>query len=315
MAKSKFADPKFSNEAAARQWFEDARWPQGPICPHCKSDKHYATKKEGRYRCAAKECRKDFTVMTGTVMERSHTKLIQWAAAFHLLASSKKGISAHQLHRELGCQYNTAWFIHHRVMEAMRRGSLDATPMGGAGKVVEADETYYGNLPEAKKRTHRTDGRPVSGKKQGIGHKRAIVSLVERGGQVRSFHVPTAHLDTVAKIVRENVAKESRLHTDESRLYWTVGKEFAAHEKVNHARKEYARGDVTTNTIESYFSIFKRGMRGVYQHCDEKHLHRYLAEFDFRYNNRMSLGYSDDDRAIAAVRGGEGKRLTYHQPR
>lgn len=314
MAKSKFSDPKFSNEEAARKWFEAARWPQGPICPHCTTAEPYATKKEGRYRCRTKDCRKDFTVMTGTVMERSHAKLVQWAAAFHLLASSKKGISAHQLHRELGCQYNTAWFIHHRVMEAMRRGSLDATPMGGSGKVVEADETYYGDIPESKRRKLKTTGQPFQPGKYGVGRKRAIVSLVERGGSVRSFHVPAAHLDTVAKIVRENVAKESRLHTDESRLYTRVGKEFAAHETVNHARKEYARGDITTNTIESYFSVFKRGMRGVYQHCSEKHLHRYLAEFDFRYNNRMSLGYSDDDRAIAAVRGGEGKRLTYNQP-
>lgn len=314
MTKSKFADPKFSNEDAARAWFEAARWPQGPICPHCKGAKHYATKKAGRYRCAAKDCRKDFTVMTGTVMERSHAPLTKWAAAFHLAASSKKGISAAQFERELGVEYNTAWFMWHRVREAMRRGGLDAEPMGGEGKVVEADETYFGNIPEAKRPKIKRDGKPSQNSRYGTGHKRAIVSLVERGGSVRSFHVPAAHLETVVKIVRENVAKETRLHTDESRLYWSVGKEFVAHEKVNHAKKEYARGDVTTNTIESYFSVFKRGMRGVYQKCDEKHLHRYLAEFDFRYNHRASLGYSDDDRAVAAVRGGEGKRLTYRQP-
>jgi transposase-like protein len=315
MAANKFKDPKFSNETAARQWFEAARWPQGPVCPHCKGDKNTATKKEGRYRCRTKECRKDFTVMTGSVMERSHAPLTQWAAAFHLAASSKKGFSAHQLHRELGCQYNTAWFLHHRVMEAMRRGGLDLPQMGGEGEVVEADETYFGMIPDAKRPALKTSGRPFAKDTRGIGNKRAIVSLVERGGQVRSFHVPSAHLDNVTKIVRDNIAKESRLHTDESRLYWKVGKEFAAHERVNHSRKEYARGDVTTNTVEGYFSVFKRGMRGVYQHCAEKHLHRYLAEFDFRYNYRASLGFSDADRAIAAVKGGEGKRLTYNQPR
>lgn len=314
MARNQFAAAHFHDEAAAREWFEAARWPNGPICPKCGSAKAYPTKKVGVYRCAASTCRKDFTVTTGTVMERSHAKLTQWAVAFHMGASSKKGFSAHQLHRELGCQYNTAWFLHHRVMEAMRRGGL--APLGGEGKIVEADETYYGNIAEDKRPTHKTSGQPFSRYPGGGPHrtKRTIVSLVERGGQVRSFHVPTADMEGVVKIVRGNVAKESRLQTDESRLYHRVGKEFAAHETVNHARKEYARGDVTTNTIEGYFSIFKRGMRGVYQHCAEKHLHRYLAEFDFRYNYRASLGYDDTDRTIAAVRGGEGKRLTYHQP-
>ena len=162
MAKNAFAAPHFHDETAARIWFEAARWPHGPICPHCKSAKYYATKKAGRYRCSNKDCRKDFTVMTGSVMERSHAKLTQWAAAFHMAASSKKGFSAHQLHRELGCQYNTAWFLHHRVIEAMRRGGLDLPPMGGKGKVVEADETYYGNVPEAKRPKLTTLGRPFS---------------------------------------------------------------------------------------------------------------------------------------------------------
>jgi hypothetical protein len=314
MAKNQFAEPHFHDEEAARQWFEAARWPNGPICPNCKSEKHYATKKIGRYRCAASGCRKDFTVMTSTIMERSHAKLTQWAAAFHLGASSKKGFSAHQLHRELGCQYNTAWFLHHRVMEAMRRGGLDLPPMGGEGKIVEADETYFGDIPESKRPALKTTGRRFSTSKKGTGNKRAIISLVERGGEVRSFHVPGAYLENVVSIVRANIARETRLHTDESRLYTKVGKEFAAHETVNHSAKEYARDDVTTNTVESYFSVFKRGMRGVYQHCSEKHLHRYLAEFDFRYNYRQSLGFNDMERTIAAVRGAEGKRLTYHQP-
>jgi transposase-like protein len=160
----------------------------------------------------------------------------------------------------------------------------------------------------------KTSGRPLSKGRQGVGRKRAIISLVERGGEVRSFHVPTAHMDTVVEIVRKNIDRESRLHTDESNLYKKVGKEFADHETVKHSAFEYVRGDVTTNTVESYFSVFKRGMRGVYQHCAEKHLHRYLAEFDFRYNYRASLGCDDNERTIAAIRGGEGKRLTYHQP-
>ena len=159
MARNHLAQPHFHDEEAARQWFEAARWPDGQVCPHCKSAKPYATKKAGRYRCAAPTCRKDFTVMTGTVMERSHAKLTQWAAVFHMGASSKKGFSAHQLHRELGCAYNTAWFLHHRVMEAMRRGGLDLPPMGGEGKVVEADETYFGNIPESKLPKRTTSGR------------------------------------------------------------------------------------------------------------------------------------------------------------
>ena len=162
MAKNQFAAAHFHDEEAARQWFEAARWPNGPICPRCGSDKNYATKKLGRYRCGAPTCRKDFTVMTGTVMERSHAKLTQWAAAFHMAASSKKGFSALQLCRELGCQYNTAWFLHHRVMEAMRRGGLDLPPLGGEGKVVEADETYFGDIPEAERRALKTTGRPYS---------------------------------------------------------------------------------------------------------------------------------------------------------
>jgi transposase-like protein len=310
MAKNTLANPIFSDETAARQWFEAARWPTGPVCPKCKGEKHYATKKAGVYRCAAATCRKDFTVMTGTVMERSHAKLCQWAAAFHLAASSKKGFSAHQLHRELGCQYNTAWFLHHRVMEAMRRGGLDLPPMGGEGQIVEADETYFGQQENPQPSRQRR-GRPYIHRGSGPAGKRAVVALVERGGSVRSFHPAVADGNAVNAIVRQNIARETRLMTDESRLYVKVGKEFAAHDRVTHSTGEYVRGDVHTNTVEGFFSIFKRGMRGVYQHCKEKNLHRYLAEFDFRYNTRK---ISDMERTIAAVRGGEGKRLTYHQP-
>ncbi len=264
MAKNIFADAHFHDEDAARAWFETARWPTGPVCPNCKSIKHYATKKPGRYRCAAKECRKDFTVMTGSVMERSHAKLTQWAAAFHLGASSKKGFSAHQLHRALGCQYNTAWFLHHRVMEAMRRGNLDLPPMGGEGKIVEADETYYGPVAAPKLAASRK-GRPYtkSGKSGGA-NKRPIVALVERGGNIRTWHVTHADKATVGKIVLDNIARESRLHTDESKLYFGADAHFASHEAVKHSAGEYVRGDVHTNTAEGFFSIFKRGMRGVY---------------------------------------------------
>lgn len=315
MGKNIFSQKQFHDETAAREWFEAARWPTGAYCAKCGSLEPYKTKKPGVYRCRAKECRKDFTVMTGTVMERSHAKLTQWAVAFTMGCASKKGFSAHQLHRQLGCQYNTAWFLHHRVMEAMRQGGLDLPPMGGKGQIVEADETYFGPVKNPEMPESR-GGRPyLKGGKVGVGGKRAIISLVERGGKVRSFHVPRADKATVSKIVSENIAHESRLHTDESRLYFGADQMFASHETVNHGRKEYARGDVTTNSAEGYFSIFKRGMRGVYQHCSEKHLHRYLAEFDFRYNHREALGWNDEARTVAAVKAGEGKRLTYHQSR
>jgi transposase-like protein len=309
--KNTFKEARFHDEDAARAWLEAARWPDGPVCPNCGSLKHYANKsKVGVYRCGEKECRKDFTVQTKSVMERSHAKLTQWAMAFYLYAASKKGFTATQLQRHLGCEYNTAWFLHHRVMEAMRRGGLELPPMGGPGKVVEVDEAYHGKLDEPRVSKQRQD-RPYK-RRNTIGTKRAIISLLDReAGNVRSFHVPTADAATVAKIVRDNVHRESRLHSDESKLYVTVGTEFAAHETVNHAAKEYARGDVTTNTVEGYFSIFKRGMRGNYQHCAEKNLHRYLAEFDFRYNTRH---LEDSDRAVLAVRSGVGKRLTYRQP-
>lgn len=311
--KNQFKEAHFHDEDAARAWFEAARWPDGPVCPHCGSLKHYANKsKVGVYRCGEKECRKDYTVMTKSVMERSHAKLTQWVAAFCLYAASKKGFTAAQLHRHLGCEYNTAWFLHHRVMEAMRRGGLDVTPMmGGPGQVVEVDEAYHGKISTPRPRNKYAPP-PTKRGKGGPAEKRAIVSLVDReAGKVRSFHVPTADAATVAKIVRENVHAESRLHTDESRLYVKLGEEFAAHETVHHGAREYARGDVTTNTVEGYFGIFKRGMRGNYQHCAEKNLHRYLAEFDFRYNTRAM---TDGERAALAVKSGVGKRLTYRQP-
>lgn len=308
-----FSADHFHNDNAARVELERILWPSGPVCPHCGVVNHaYATKRPGVYRCAEKGCRKDFTVTMGTVMERSHIALHQWMQAFHLLCSSKKGISSHQLHRTMKITYEAAWFMSHRIREAMRAGEL-AAPLGGEGKIVEADETYHGKA-ETPVASPQRKGKPYL-KRKLANQKRPIVALVERGGKVRTFHVAAADKVTVSKIVADNVARESRLHTDESNLYPTIGKEFASHETVKHTAKEYVRGDVHTNSAEGYFSIFKRGMKGIYQHCDEKHLHRYLAEFDFRYNNRIRLGVDDDARTVEAIKGAEGKRLTYRQPR
>jgi len=220
-------------------------------------------------------------------------------------------MSAHQLHRMLGITYQSAWFLCHRIREAMADPKGPANPMGGEGKIVEADETYYGQKADKAKMTTR--GTPFIHKGKAA-NKIAIVSLVERGGNVRSFHVDRADANTVREILFTNVKRDTTLHTDESRLYTVLGKEYASHETVNHSAKEYARGTVHTNTIEGYFSIFKRGMKGVYQHCGEQHLHRYLAEFDFRYNRRTALGVDDAMRSEDIVRGAEGKRLMYRSP-
>ena len=307
-----FVAPHFQSPELAREWLENLRWPEGPICSHCGTINHaYKTKKPGWYRCAEKECRKDFTVTTGTVMERSHIPLNKWLMAFYLLNASKKGMSAHQLHRALRLDYKSAWFMCHRISEAMRAGNLG--PLGGEGEIVEADETYFGKMEQPRVSPARK-GRPYKVGSRGPRDKRPIVALVERGGNVRTFHIPFADKATVGKIVTDNVARESRPHTDESNLYPAIGRKFAKHETVKHSAGEYVRDDVHTNSAEGYFSIFKRGMRGVYQHCKEKHLHRYLAEFDHRYNHRVALGYSDIDRTLAAIKGIEGKRLMYRQP-
>jgi transposase-like protein len=308
-----FTAPHFQDHDEARKYLEALRWTGEPVCAHCGTiGGHYATKKAGVWRCHSKQCRKDFSVTTKTVMESSHIKLHIWLQAFALMTASKKGMSAHQLHRSLKVTYKSAWFLAHRIREAMRTGGL-MPPMGGPGEIVEADETYYGKTQEPRTSKQRL-GRPYKKGSRGPRDKRPVLALVERGGRVRSFHVPVANAVNVAQIVRENVHRESRLMTDESKLYPVVGQEFASHETVNHSAKEYARGDVTTNTVETYFSVFKRGMRGTYQHCKEKHLHRYLAEFDFRFNNRTALGVSDGERAELAIKGIEGKRLTYRLP-
>ncbi len=312
----RFSEDRFHDENAARAFLEGVLWPDGPICPHCGVINHaYPSKRPGVYRCAEPACRQDFTVTMNTVMERSHIALHKWLQAFHLMCSSKKGISAHQLHRTLDIGYKAAWFMCHRIREAMRDGG-GLGPLGGEGKIVEADETYYGAVDKAKARTKTTSGRPfTTSGKAGPANKRPVVALVERGGNVRTFHVPVADQATVEKIVGENIARESRLHTDESKLYFNAADTFAAHETVHHTSGEYVRYEdgraIHTNSAEGYFSIFKRGMRGVYQHCKEKHLHRYLAEFDFRYNHRVRLGIHDGERAVLAVKNAAGKRLTY----
>lgn len=308
-------NPIFTDETKAREALEAVRWPNGPVCPHCGSVEQLAKAKgesarPGLHYCLA--CGEQFTVTVGTVMERSHVPLSKWWLAMHLMGASKKGISAHQLHRMLGVTYKTAWFMCHRIREAMREGSF--SPMGGTGKVVEADETYFGKQENPQPSPQRK-GRPYRSKSgKGPAGKRAVVALVERGGSVRSFHPATADGATVGKIVVENIARETRLHTDESRLYGFAQHYFDAHETVKHSAGEYVRGDVHTNTIENYFSVFKRGMRGTYQHCGEKHLHRYLAEFDFRYNNRSGLGVDDAERVAKIAKGIEGKRITYRLP-
>jgi hypothetical protein len=235
----------------------------------------------------------------GTLYERSHIPLHKWLLATHLLTASKKGISAHQLHRMLGITYKSAWFMCHRIRESMAPAKGEP-PLGGEGKVVEADETYIGRKRGTKVRS-------------GVGHKHAVVSLVERGGRARSFKVDRATPHVIRRIVAENASPKSALMSDDAIAYKSVGKTFASHESVNHTEGEYVRGAASTNTVEGFYSIFKRGMKGVYQHCDEKHLQRYLNEFDFRYSNRAAVGCTDTERATKALKGIEGKRLTYRR--
>jgi transposase-like protein len=297
---SLFAEPHFQNDEAARAMLESILWPDGPVCPHCGVVNHaYKTKRPGVFRCAEKACRKDFSVTMKTVMERSKIALHKWLQAFHLMTSSKKGVSAHQLHRTLNIGYEAAWFMAHRIREAMRLGGL--SPMGGGGKAVEVDETFYGHL----------EGQPKKGRRA-WSNKNVVLTLVERGGSARSFHVDGVRAGDILPIIRANLSREARLMTDEMPSYKVVAEiEELSHETVNHSKDEYVRGDVTTNTVEGYYSIFKRGMKGIYQHCSEKHLHRYLSEFDFRYSNRIALGVDDTERRTIAIKGAAGKRLTY----
>lgn len=318
---SVLSDKHFHDEAAAYRFVEARIWANGVGCPHCGNvDEAKIGKLKGKStrigvrKCYA--CRKPFTVKVGTIFESSHVPLHMWLQAIFLMASSKKGISTQQLHRTLGVTLKTAWFMSHRIREAMREGGLG--PLGGSGQVVEADETYWGKT--AIQPTVTATGNAYKSKKKGgPAGKRAIVGLVERGGRVRTFHVAEATKINVAALVTQNVQNESILITDESRLYNGMSEVFAGHETTVHSAGQYVRYDgefaIHSNTIESYFSIFKRGMRGVYQHCAEKHLHRYLAEFDFRHNRRVSLGVNDTARADSVLTGAVGKRLTYETTR
>ncbi len=308
VAKYAFDDAHFNDEGAAFAYVESKLWPNGPVCPHCgNADPKRIRKMEGKttrrglYNC--NECRKPFTVRQGTIFESSHLPLRLWLQVIHLMCASKKGVSTNQVQRMLSCSMKTAWFLTHRIREAMRGGAL--APIGGSGSVVEVDETFVG----------RKEG--VEVKRGWAHHKNVVLTLVERGGSARSFHIEDATKEQIAPIVRENIVRETHLMTDEARRYERLGQEFAKHDVVDHSRQEYAYTDrqsgvaVSTNTVEGFYGIFKRGMIGVYQRCGEQHLHRYLAEFDFRYSYRIKTGYDDAARAERALLGVKGKRLTY----
>jgi transposase-like protein len=303
--------PYFHDEEAAFAQLEGVIWQDGPVCPHCGGvDRMTKVKanpekriRYGLWRCG--DCKKQCTVKIGTVFEHMRIPLHKALQAVYLMCASKKGVSAHQLHRILEVQYRTAWFLAHRIREAMR--SDDLTPFGGSGGIVEVDETFIGNDRTIKPK-HDKKGR-------GYAHKHKVLSLVDRStGQARSMVVDSLKAADLAPILRENIAKEAMLMTDEAAYYTKIGREFAGHEIVSHGMGEYGRGEHHTNTIEGYFSIFKRGMKGVYQHCAKKHLHRYLAKFEFRYNNRAALEVNDQQRHGKALSGIVGKRLTYQQP-
>ena len=305
-------NPLFTDEEAARKHFEAIRWPNGPVCPNCGEKERVnvfggKSMGPGWYHCKA--CRRKFTATMGTLYERSHIPLHKWLLATHLMASSKKGMSAHQLYRMLGFgSYRTAWLMTHRIREGMRQLAPENTgPLGGAGRVVEIDETYVGGKEKSKhasKRKHLGTG--------GAG-KEAVFSLVERGGKVRSHHVPAVTAKNLRPIVKEQIDAEPAVMTDEGAVAKSLGREFKKGGSVNHSIGEHVRGDVHTNTVEGYFSIFKRGVIGACHYVSAQHLKRYLGEFDFRYNERSALGVEDAERAHRAVAGVIGKRMTYQQ--
>ncbi len=298
--------PHFQDPDKAREYLEALRWPKEPICPHCGTiGKHWKLEgkahRPGLWKCSENRCRQQFSVTVGTVFERSHIALNIWLQAFYLLCSSKKGMSSHQLHRTLGVQYRTAWFMTHRIREAMtsyQTPKLLGSGTGGKGGIVEADETYWGNIK----------GRKAKGGGQ---HKMKIVSLVERNGIARSFHVPNVNAKNIKAILRSQASPRAHLMTDEANIYDTAGRAFSKHSTVHHASYEYVRGNVHTNTVEGFFSLLKRGLIGTYHHVGEQHLQRYVREFDFRYNHRAAAGFNDTERANAALKGIGGKRLTY----
>lgn len=296
---------EFHDEQAAYAYVEARVWPRGAVCPKC-GEMDRVSKMQGKstrigtYKCY--NCRRPFTVKVGTVFESSHVPMHLWLQAIYLICASKKGISSNQLHRTLGVTLKTAWFMSHRIREAMRSGSL--APFGSGGGIVEVDETFYGKEP------HRKPG------KAGYAHMNKVLSLVDRDtDRSKSVVVKDLTKNTVIPIILRNVSREAHMMTDESRLYHGLADDFAGHDSVDHSKDEYVRGHIHTNTIEGYFSIFKRGMRGVYQHCKRKHLHRYLAEFDFRYSNRQANDIDDVLRADLALVGITGKRLTYETTR
>jgi transposase-like protein len=304
------SDPIFSDVTAARAHLERTRWPNGPVCPHCGSvDDATALQGEahraGVYQCNAKECREQFTVTVGTVFERSKVPLNKWLLASFLMASSKKGVSAHQIGRSLGVTYKTAWFMCHRLREAMTVDS--AAPMGGEGKVVEADTSYVGGK-EKNKHVGKRNAKNIGGAGKQIVH-----TLVERNGTARSHHIANVTGKTLRPIIVQNVSRKSTLMTDTAGGYMQIGQEFARHEMVDHGKDEYVRGGAYSNTVEGYFAILKRGVYGTFHHVSEAHLHRYLAEFDFRYSNRSALGVNDTDRTDEMLRQIAGKRLTYRR--
>lgn len=291
----------FHDNDRAREHLEAIRWPNGPVCPHCGSTAQpYVLKgrahRPGLLKCV--DCREQFSVTVGTVFERSKIPLSKWLTATYLLCSSKKGISSHQLHRTLGVTYKTAWFMTHRIREAMRDTATDMLGGEGTSGIVEADETYFG----------KTRGQ---GKGPHFNKKQKVVALVERKGRVRAFHVPTVTAESLKPILEGQIAASARLMTDGAGLYKKIGKSFASHEVIDHSVGEYVRDDVTTNTVESFFGVLKRGIRGVYQHVSPDHLSRYVDEFSFRHNNRVALEINDTQRTTNALAGIEGKRLMY----
>jgi transposase-like protein len=305
MARSVLDDPHYHSEEAAFAFVEAYLWPDGPICPHCGETKRIGelngkTARAGLRKCYA--CRKQFTVRIGTIFEDSHCPMHLWLQAIFLMNSSKKGISTRQLQRTLRCGMKTAWHLGMRIREMMKRDPDIITPIGGAGRVIEADETFVGRKPGTKVN-------------RGTAHMNPVFALVERDGEARSFHVPNVRANTLRSVMEVHTSRASHLRTDEAQTYVGIGWNFASHETVRHSEDEYVRGDAHTNTIEGFFSILKRGVYGVYQHVSEAHLHRYLAEFDHRYNNREKLGINDVERAARALKGAKGKRLTYQTTR
>jgi transposase-like protein len=300
-------NPIYHDDNAAREHLETVLWPQGPVCPRCGVMGDRVTELQGKstrpgvYKC--KDCRKPFSVTVGTVMERSHIPLSKWLLATQLMASSKKSMSAHQLHRMLGTHYATAWFLFHRLREAANLGAESIDPIGGEDKVIEADESYIGG-----KARNKAFGPPPK--------KMAVFTLVEREGQARSRDVANVDSKTLREAIVTQASRKSYLMTDEALVYERLGREFAGHGTVNHSSDEYVRtgGFHHTNMVESFFALLKRAVYGQFHHVSEAHLHRYLAEADFKYNTRSALGIEDAERADALLRGAKGKRLLYRQP-